>query len=115
MSEFHRRRFTVRSGVRAACKDCTRAETLQARAEQPPRVDKHKHLVRERTHAAIRRGELLPGPCAICGALPAEAHHLSYDTPSAHLEVVWLCEAHHSLEHGIRPWTRQLELFPQLS
>jgi hypothetical protein len=25
--------------------------------------------------------------------------------------VVWLCRYHHALLHGIRPWTRQRDLF----
>ena len=68
--------------------------------------------IRARTSAAIRRGELTPLPCAVCGSPRAEAHHRRYDTEEAHLDVTWLCDSHHALEHGKHPWTDQIELFP---
>ncbi len=112
--EFHRRRHYVRAGVRPACKACTSEAGQRARAEKPPRVDSKKEKVRARTRAAIRRGELTPLPCRVCGALEAFPHHETYDGDDAYLEIVWLCRKHHALEHGTRPWTKQTELFPTL-
>jgi hypothetical protein len=114
LAAFHRRQHYVRSGHRAACKDCTREAARKARVEKPQRSDRLKHRVRMRTRSAIRRGDLTARPCRICGHHEAEAHHPDYEAPDAHLRVDWLCRKHHALEHGIRPWTNQLELFPVL-
>jgi hypothetical protein len=65
--------------------------------------------VRARTARAIAAGVIVPKPCAVCGAV-AEAHHPDYDTPDAHLNVVWLCREHHMAEHVRRAWGRQLTL-----
>lgn len=46
---------------------------------------------------AVRRGEVIPLPCLLCGE-KAEAHHTHYDAP---LEVVWLCPAHHKQAHAM--------------
>ena|ERR1700691_2123189 len=45
---------------------------------------------------AIRRGELTPMPCQICGDPKSVAHHQDYRRP---LDVVWLCHKHHGQEH----------------
>jgi hypothetical protein len=45
---------------------------------------------------AIRRGQLKRGPCEVCGAGDAEAHHDDYDLP---LDVRWLCRRHHAEHH----------------
>lgn len=45
---------------------------------------------------AIKKGELQPQPCEVCGAAEAEGHHEDYSKP---LEVVWLCDAHHKARH----------------
>lgn len=112
LSEFHRRRHYVQHGYRAACKTCTREATREARARSPRKLDLKKHRVRARTRAAIRQQRLVPQPCRICGSLEVEAHHPDYEAPDDHLLVDWLCEKHHSLEHGKRAWTNQIELFP---
>ena len=44
---------------------------------------------------AIKRGDIAPWPCMICGG-EAEAHHPDYSMP---LDVVWLCHAHHRQTH----------------
>jgi hypothetical protein len=106
---FHRRGHDVRTGVRAACKDCTRDATRRARTNQP---DPQKKKVRAQTRQAIRRGELIPSPCRMCGAQQVQPHHPRYEGVNAHLEVDWLCRVCHARIHGRRAWTRQLELFP---
>lgn len=45
---------------------------------------------------AKKRGIITQHPCSICGSLNARAHHPDYTKP---LEVVWLCELHHSVVH----------------
>ncbi len=74
----------------------------------------NKEKIRARTRAAIRRGELTPLPCQVCGDLETFPHHESYDSDDAHLRIEWLCRKHHGFEHGTRPWTKQIELFPSL-
>ena len=115
ISEFHRRRHYVRSGHRAACKECTREATRIARIKNPVVIDLQKHKIRARTREAIRRHELTPLPCQVCGNLEVEAHHPHYSGGDAHMVVQWLCKKHHALEHGNRPWTNQLELFPAMA
>ena len=46
---------------------------------------------------AVRKGEINPLPCLICGE-KAEAHHPDYSRP---LDVIWLCSAHHKQAHAI--------------
>jgi hypothetical protein len=47
---------------------------------------------------AIRNGQLVKGPCSVCGATErVEGHHEDYSKP---LEVVWLCKLHHRRRHA---------------
>jgi hypothetical protein len=46
---------------------------------------------------AVKSGELKRQPCEICGATPADAHHIDYSDP---LRVMWLCELHHMQTHS---------------
>lgn len=55
----------------------------------------------------------MPRPCAVCGALDVQAHHPEYDSAEAHRHVQWLCPTHHAQEHGVRAWTKQMELFAE--
>jgi hypothetical protein len=52
-----------------------------------------------RGHSAneLRQGELYRRPCEVCGAQPAECHHIDYSDPS---RVMWLCTAHHRQTHS---------------
>jgi hypothetical protein len=111
-TSFHRRGHDVRAGIRAACKDCTRDATRRAQANRP-KSDPQKRKVRAQTRHAIRRGELTPSPCRMCGAQQVQPHHPRYEGADAHLEVIWLCRVCHARIHGRRAWTRQLELFPR--
>lgn len=117
VDSFHQRKRMVRSGRRAACRDCTREierQARKARSEHASLVSEDvllKRRVRAKTRAAIARGELSRMPCRVSGCEnPTQAHHLQYDGPSAHLQVEWLCQEHHAMEH-----TRQLDLFFCLS
>jgi hypothetical protein len=111
LQAFDRRRHYVKSGVRAACRACTRAKA-KAKRQQPSSTtaDRSKDAVRARTRAAIARGTLVPVPCAVCGDADVEAHHPRYDGDDAWACVEWLCRLHHAARHGRRSWTRQLEL-----
>ena len=102
VTEFHRRQHYVRSCVRAACKDCTREAASDAPKKERSELDRLKDHVRAKTHQAIERGELVPEPCRVCGDLDVQAHHRRYDGDGAHLDVEWLCQQHHALEHGTR-------------
>ena len=111
LSAFDRRRHYVKSGVRAACRACTRAKAKAKRQQHSSdATDRSKDAVRARTRAAIARGLLVPAPCAVCGDAAVEAHHPAYDGDDAWARVEWLCRLHHAARHGRRPWTRQLEL-----
>lgn len=111
LAAFDRRRHYVQSGVRAACRACTRAKAKAKRQQQPATTtDRSKDAVRARTRAAIARGTLVPAPCAVCGDTLVEAHHPTYVGDDAWACVEWLCRLHHAARHGRRPWTRQLEL-----
>jgi len=57
----------------------------------------HRQRADNRVDAAIKRGDLLPQPCEVCGTnQQVVAHHDDYAAP---LDVRWLCRAHHSLHH----------------
>jgi len=48
-------------------------------------------------HRAIKRGELRPRPCELCGTtIKVDSHHEDYSKP---LDVRWLCESCHAKEH----------------
>jgi hypothetical protein len=50
--------------------------------------------------AALRRGELVRKPCAVCGEVRAEAHHQYYSQPLHVLWLwLWLCRRHHAEGH----------------
>lgn len=56
-----------------------------------------KHSAHLAMRKAIRRGELIPQPCAVCGMEKVEGHHHDYKFP---LQVEWLCKKHHLKAHG---------------
>jgi hypothetical protein len=112
LNEFHRRRYHVRGGYRAACKACTAEANKRRQQREPTTAEaKWKHqqdAVRRRTKYAIRKGWLLPQPCSVCGAADADTHHPNYTGPNAHLEVVWLCRTHHAWAHATSGWVQDL-------
>lgn len=48
---------------------------------------------------AIRVGIMKRKPCEVCGKENAHAHHEDYSKP---LNVIWLCQKHHSERHRAR-------------
>jgi hypothetical protein len=55
-------------------------------------------LARRAVHRALASGQLVKGPCEVCGTEEGvEAHHADYSRP---LDVTWLCIQHHAERHG---------------
>ena len=73
------------------------AETARRMREKHPEKASARLAVRN----ALRRGELLRGPCEDCGDPTSEAHHDDYSKP---LSVRWLCRDHH-VQHHLRATT----------
>ena len=113
---FHRRRHYSRDGHRAACKACTSAETKKARESRSGTQsdeERRKQQVRYQTRRLIMAGELVPQRCGVCGCRDVQAHHPSYEGDDAARTVEWLCPLHHAQAHGVRAWTKQMDLFPE--
>ena len=108
---FHRRSRGSRDGRRSACKFCTNKINKERHSKRPRTLDLLKHKVRARTQYAIRTQKLTKKPCQCCGAHEVQAHHPDYASKQAHLNVIWLCQICHALEHGKRAWTNQLDIF----
>ena len=51
----------------------------------------------QKVYRAIKSGKLIKQPCLYCGVDKVVAHHKDYSKP---LEVLWLCQYHHKLEHN---------------
>lgn len=111
LTAFHRRRHYVLTTVRAECRECTATRMTAWRAQRGPLDEeaRRRESVRARTRRALTSGKLQRCPCEVCGER-AEPHHRTYDGPTAHLDVDWLCKEHHELLHGRRMWTKQMEL-----
>jgi hypothetical protein len=74
------------------------SNALRQRKYRENPENRHKALIRNRIHRALKTGALVRGRC-ICGSDQVEAHHyLGYDLEHA-LDVVWLCKKHHEAIH----------------
>lgn len=74
---------------------------LRQRKYREDPENRAKAAIRNRIHAALRRGWLVKSPC-ICGSTEVEAHHYAgYDLEHA-LDVVWMCKRHHERIHSKR-------------
>lgn len=88
------------------CRDCRLRiqKSPSARASLRRVSRKHRRLHPEREDArqlvafALRSGRMKRKPCVRCGSLNVQAHHPDYSKP---LEVVWLCQKHHTEQHLI--------------
>lgn len=63
-------------------------------------VQRHPEKVkaREKVRSRVRRGAMVPKPCARCGSTrKLEAHHSDYSKP---YDVEWLCLKCHKKEHA---------------
>lgn len=68
-----------------------RLRSAEWKLDNPEGVRAHRIV-----SAAIRRGVIEKRPCAVCGAVSAEAHHWNYLLP---LDVEFLCRKHHKEAH----------------
>ena len=65
-------------------------------------ADPVRRAFRKAVEVALRDGELTQEPCTwrdrgkLCGKMPTEAHHLSYE-PGHELDIRWLCDHHHRI------------------
>lgn len=73
-----------------------RARGYELRKYHEDAAYRARKLARMRLNGAVRRGEVLRRPCAVCGAVQSEAHHDDY---ARALDVRWLCKAHHEQHH----------------
>lgn len=110
---FRRRRHYSRDGLRSACSQCEsrRDQERRQRLGALSRSHRGKERAREITREAFGEHE---GTCHRCGAAQGSFHyhHVDYARPKSPDAVQVLCETCHALEHGVRSWTRQLDLFP---
>ena len=95
----YRRRDYVRVRKRQCDKD-TRALYAPSRLASNKRY-KARNPEKRKAHTAvqnaIRCGKLVRLPCLICGDHNSHGHHPDY---SKQLDVIWLCNFHHKVEHG---------------
>lgn len=57
----------------------------------------YKKLAQAAVARAVKYRKLKRLPCLICGEKKSQAHHPDY---SKRLEVLWLCQRHHVMEHS---------------
>ena len=70
-------------------------EAANPRRNRP--VDRQKQIAQSRLNQGISKGEVERQPCEYCGSTRnVVGHHPDYDKP---LDVIWLCQKHHTLEH----------------
>lgn len=106
---FHRNK-NMADGHLNACRRCAGAFNRKYRKNYklPPgqrranrqaygRRHPEKVLARDAVYIAKKRGRIVAGPCEVCGATNAEAHHDDYSKP---LDVRWLCREHHREHHA---------------
>ncbi len=57
---------------------------------------KEKIRVRLSLRYAVKKGLIEKKPCEKCGNVRSQGHHIDYKKP---LDVIWLCQKHHSEVH----------------
>lgn len=102
-----------KSGLQSWCRECTAERFAQhyaenrekciaraiAHAKKTQEEDPRKHKAGRAARAALKRKEIVVGPCVVCGNERVELHHESYE-PSQWLVVVPLCKRHHKERHA---------------
>ena len=69
--------------------------------------NRKKAAIRNRIHAALKKGLITRQPC-FCGSLQVEAHHYAgYDLEHA-LDVIWFCKTHHERIHHPKAQPRRV-------
>ncbi len=106
LSEFYRDPVNP-DGHKSICKSCWRLLSKLYRHENKDRLREYDRIRRVENRMAIKAsaklrkkvelGHMKRGPCAICGKPNAHGHHEDYSKP---LDVIWLCQSHHSKLHA---------------
>lgn len=65
----------------------------------PKFTAKERSDARNMVRAALKKGVFKQMPCRDCGKEPADAHHYLGYKRSNWLNVIWLCDKHHVIEH----------------
>lgn len=60
---------------------------------------KEKHDAVNRVNVAIKYHRIQRQPCIICGKIEADAHHHKGYSVEHQLDIIWLCDKHHTQEH----------------
>lgn len=69
-----------------------KSEITQRYREKYP----EKYLAHRLMRNAIRKKDIIPLPCEVCGKEKVEGHHEDYSKP---LDIIWLCKKHHLEAH----------------
>jgi len=83
-----------------------------------------KHPDQRRIYARIahhiKKGNIIPLPCMVCGDKKSEAHHEDYSKP---FDLMWLCRSHHREIHrkdsdlvqrfNLKPITHQVRTYKE--
>jgi hypothetical protein len=73
-----------------------RSRRSGSRVDEPGFIEA-QYLAGQAFRRALKKGELVRGPCEVCGTTKhIDGHHDDYSKP---LEVRWLCRRHHILHH----------------
>ena len=105
--------YQMADGYLGKCKECTKIDAYARYKKDREKVDAYdrdrrksrKGRARTAVVNAVARGNLIRGPCAVCGSTERiHGHHDDYDKP---LDVIWLCPKHHGERHrkGFYPST----------
>jgi hypothetical protein len=94
-------------GLYARCKDCDREkEKLKPRNHSYRKDRYHKNPLRQGAHSAvylaIKSGKIQKNNiCAVfpCENTPVFGHHYAGYDKKNWLNIIWLCQKHHSLAH----------------
>lgn len=71
-------------------------ERNRKQAKKSERRFPEKWSARKKVSRAVRNGTLVRQPCRKCGNPKSQAHHHDYSRP---LDVEWLCQRCHAMEH----------------
>lgn len=93
-----------RSRPRGIMRDCAQCDkerekhrpSASARQRAYDKRHPERQRAREAVTRAIKHGLMKRMPCEVCGDPKSHAHHDDYAKP---LEVLWLCQTHHTQAH----------------
>jgi len=95
LEEFYKN-CTKPAGRGYSCISCFKASYQKRQKERRQNRDAFKVKARSFLRHSVRVGKISKLPCQICGNKKSQGHHEDYSKP---LEVVWLCQTHHSDLH----------------